>query len=313
MAYRRFGRLLSVSSAALAVWLVVAAGSLTWLDPDTAMLGWMLLALTTTLAVTDLIRYAGWVVAIVGSVLYAGLQITLAEQTDRALVNTGVAAVGLIGAALLSYIAARHISAGARQLENDRRLIDELTIHDPKTRLVKWQYARHTLKSEIARSRRYHTDLSLIVMRVANWDELLEVHNPDRAEELMIQVSRIVADTLRTMDSPTLLDSMTLGAILPETPAEGSQVVAQRLVDGVAHKTRVALNVGIAHFPRDAVTEGELVRAAEAALQFALRAGRTIVSYDQLSRPAQVERGEDLVERARATPRRESTTIRQRG
>ena len=58
--------------------------------------------LTTTLAVTNLFRYAGWVAAIIGSVLYAGFQITLWGPTESVIVNTGVAAVGLIGAVLLS-------------------------------------------------------------------------------------------------------------------------------------------------------------------------------------------------------------------
>ncbi len=285
----QYVRVLCVSSAALGVWLIVAAGVLTRLHPDTAMLSWVLLALTTTLAVTNLFRYAGWIVAVIGSVLYAGVQVTLWGSAEDALVNAGVGAVGLIGAALLGSILARQCSYGAQQFGHSQKLIDELTIHDPKTRLVKWEYARHTLKSEIARSRRYHNALSLVIMRVANLHELVEEHNRDGANELMTEVSRIVLETLRPIDSPTLLDGVTLGAILPETPGEGAQVAAQRLVENVARKVRVALYAGVADFPHDAVTEGELVRAAEAALQFALASGRSVVSYDQLNNTVQTE------------------------
>lgn len=298
----RCGRLLYVSLAALGVWLTLAAGGLTWLDRDTAMLGWVLLALTTTLAVTNLFRYAGWVAAIIGSVLYAGFQITLWGPTESVIVNTGVAAVGLIGAVLLTSIVMRQIGAGARQLERDQKLIDELTIHDSKTRLIKWQYARHILKSEIIRSRRSQTDLTLLLMRVANWDELVE-HDPAAADELMIKVSRAVVDRLRTMDSATLLDSVTLGAILPETSAESAQMAAQRLVDTVARKMRVALNIGIAYFPHDAVTDGELLRAAKTALQFALTSGQSVVCYDQLHSTAGTGEG-DTVQEPRSEPER---------
>jgi len=189
----------------------------------------------------------------------------------------------------------RQIGAGARQLERDQKLIDELTIHDSKTRLIKWQYARHILKSEIIRSRRSQTDLTLLLMRVANWDELVE-HDPAAADELMIKVSRAVVDRLRTMDSATLLDSVTLGAILPETSAESAQMAAQRLVDTVARKMRVALNIGIAYFPHDAVTDGELLRAAKTALQFAWTSGQSVVCYDQLHSTAGTGEGDTVQE-----------------
>jgi GGDEF domain-containing protein len=307
MDHERGGRLLYVSLAALGVWLILAAGSLTWLDRDTAMLGWVLLALTTTLAVTDLFRYAGWVAASIGSLLYAGFQMTLCGPTESAIVNTGVAAVGLIGVALLSSSVMKQIGTAARQLERNRKLIDELTIHDPKTKLVKWQYARHTLKSEIARSRRYHSDLSLLIMRVANLDEVAE-HDPAAADDLIIRVSRVVVDRLRTMDSPTLLDSVTLAAILPETSSEGALRIAQHLSDGVARKTRAALYVGIAHFPHDAVTEGELVRAAEAALHFGLQSGQSIVRYEQLRNTTGMGEGDAILE-ARTRPERQQAKL----
>jgi diguanylate cyclase (GGDEF)-like protein len=300
---KQYGRLLYVSLAALGIWLAVTAGGLTWLDPDTAVLGWVLLALTTTLAVTNLFRYAGWVAASISSILYAALQIAPWGPTDSALVNTVVGFVGLMGTAFLGSTIARQVSAGDRQLEQAQRLIDELTVHDPRTRLIKWQYARHTLKSEIARSRRYHTDLSLLLIRVANWDELVEEHGFAGANALMARVSRIVVDTLRTMDSPTSLDSVTMGAILPETSAEGAQMAAQRLVDAAAREVRVALNIGIAHFPNDAVTDGELLRAARMALQLTLMSDQSIARYDQLYSIAGT-RKEDAVRGPRTEPGR---------
>ena len=277
-----YGPLMYVSLAALGGWLAIIAGGLTWVDRDTAMLAWVLLALTTTLAMTNLFRYAGWVAACISSVIYAGVQAMLWGAADKALVNAGAGIVGLMGTAFLSSMTMKQIAAAAHQLEQNRKLINELTIHDPKTRLIKWQYARHTLKSEIARSRRYHTGLSLLLIRVANWDELVEEHNLDGANAQMARLSRLVVDTLRTMDSPTSLDSVTLGAILPETPAEGARTTAQRLIDTAARKMRVALNIGISYFPEDAVTDGELLRAAKTALQFALTSGQSIACYDQL-------------------------------
>jgi diguanylate cyclase (GGDEF)-like protein len=190
----------------------------------------------------------------------------------------------LVGVAFLSSVIARQVSAIVRQLEHAQKLIDELTVHDSETGLTKWRYASQTIRAEISRSRRYHTSLCLLFIRVANWDKLVEEHGPIGAEALMTETAATVADTLRTLvDTPTRFDSITLGAILPETSTEGARIAAQRLIDAVARKVRVALYVGIAHFPNDAVTDQDLVRAAKAALQFALTSGQSIVSYNQLS------------------------------
>jgi GGDEF domain-containing protein len=79
------------------------------------------------------------------------------------------------------------------------------------------------------------------------------------------------------------------GAILPDTKPEGALVVARRLSDIVARKSRIDLRIGIAHFPTDGVTEQELQKAAETALQLALTSDQTIALYSQI----QEMQGED--------------------
>jgi len=282
-----FGRQVYALSAALGIWLVVAAGMLTWFDSDTAALGWALLALTTTLAVTRLFPYAGWIAACISILLYAALQVALRGLTSDAFVNIGVAAAGLVGAALLGLAVARQLSAMMRQLEHDQKLIEELSVYDPKTGLVKWQHAMQTLRTEIARSRRYQADLSLLLLRIANWEELIKELDSTEVDKLVVQISNIVAEKLRTVDIP--FNVQTFGAILPETSAQGAQVVAQRLADIIAHQLRLPTHAGIASFPHDAVTEEGLVQAAEAALQFALTSGQPVVTYEQLRRITQAE------------------------
>jgi diguanylate cyclase (GGDEF)-like protein len=266
----------------LGVWLTLTAGALTWLNPDTATLSCALLALTAVVTMTDLFPYAEWAMAGISLVLHASLQVSLWGFTPNALMNAGIGAMGLVGTALLSSVAARRVLAVVRQVERDRKLINELTVHDPRTGLMKEQYACQALHSEIDRGRRYRSDLSLLLMRVANWDELVQEHGASGADALMGEAARTVMDTLRTVDIPFTLDGGALGAILLEVSAEGARVAAQRLLDAVARKVRVGMRVGVAYFPGDAVTSEGLLRAAEAALRFALTSGRPIVCYGQL-------------------------------
>jgi len=287
---------LYVLLSGLGVWLTLAAGGLAWLDPDTALLGCVLLALTTVVAVTGLFPYAGWAVAGASSILYASLQMSLLGPTVSALTNASVGAVGLMGTALFSSVIARQLTRLVDQVERDRRLIYELTVHDPKTGLMKLRYARQALRSEIARSRRYHSNLSLITMQVANWDEVVGRYGGTSADALMDEVVSVVADSLRVVDTPFTRNARTIGVILPEIPPEGAQAVAQRLIDTVANRVRVALHIGITHFPDDAVTWDELLRAAEAALEFGLTSGQPIVCYTQLRSAVDGEEGEAILE-----------------
>lgn len=277
-----YKRRISLSSAVLCIWLILITGGLGWLGVDNMVLCWALLALITTLALTRPFRFAEWVATGIGALLYTGNQVVLLGPTQGVLIESGVVALALLGAAVTSSTTARQIWAGALQLEHAQILVDELTPRDTSTGLIRWQYARDILESEVLRSRRYDTDLSMLLIRVVNWDGLIEEHGHGGVDTLMEAVAAIMMDTLRNVDIPTRFDEMTFAAILPQTPAQGAQMIAQRLVDTVAREVRVALCVGLVHFPDDAGSDEELIRAAEAALQFGLTSDQPIIRYAQL-------------------------------
>jgi hypothetical protein len=60
-------------------------------------------------------------------------------------------------------------------------------------------------------------------------------------------------------------------------------IAAERLVENSLRKARVAVNIGIAHFPNDGVTEEEIVKAAETALLVSVNSDRSIVQFGQIS------------------------------
>jgi GGDEF domain-containing protein len=284
---------LYLNFATLGVWLILASIVLVWTDSTTIILTLALLAFTTTLGLTNPFRYAGWVAMVLGILILVAAQYYTQGFNANAWLAIGAGAISLVGAATLASITIRQTQGILGQLERDRKLIDELRVYDPETSLIKWQYARQSLKNEIARSQRFHNDLCLIMIQVAGWNGPAEGTEPVDIKEIKNQVSTIILNTLRTVDIP--FSSGKLGAILPATGPDGAYIAAERLVEASARKVRVAMNVGIAHFPNDGVIDEDLIKDAEAALLVSTTSDRSVVLFGQVAGALEKEKSQQAL------------------
>ena len=273
-------RILYVAPAILAVWLTLSAIATTLVDARTFILALALLALTSTVAVLRLFPLGGWVTAVLSIVIYGIAEVYLSGWNERIYLPIAITAIALLLTAWFGTIIANQIKAVDRQLEHDQAVIDDLRIKDPQTGLMRYAYAQQTLKNEIGRSRRNNSSLCLVTAQVMDWDGLVNRQGMVAAEEIKEQIGDVFNSTLRMIDTAYIAGAY--GAILPDTKPEGALVVARRLSENVARKSRVDLRIGIAHFPEDGVTEQGLQKAAEVALQQALTSDQTIAFYSQL-------------------------------
>ena len=278
---------LYLNFATLGVWLILASTALVWTGPNTIILTLALLAFTTTLGLANVFKNAAWVAAVVSILIVAAVQYSVTGFTPNGWLGFGVSVIALIGTALLTNLTTRQLQIIFGQLDRDRKLIEELRVYDPETGLLKWIYARQSLKTEINRSQRFHNDLCFLFIQVEHWDQLGEGFTASSLKELKLQISDIITSTLRTVDLS--FSSGKIGAILPGTSPEGALIAAERLVENSLRKARVAVNIGIAHFPNDGVTEEEIVKAAETALLVAINSDRSIVQFGQISSALQRE------------------------
>ena len=219
-------------------------------------------------------------VAILSIVVFGAAEVNLSGWSERIYLPIAITAITLLLTAWLGTIIANQVNAVNRQLEHDQGLIDDLRIRDPQTGLMRYAYAQQTLKNEIGRSRRNNSSLCLILAKVMDWEDFVSQQGIVTAEEIKIQIADIFNSTLRMVDTSFIAGAY--GAILPDTKPEGALVVARRLSDMVARKSRVDLRIGIAHFPADGVTEQELQKAVETALHKALTSEHTIALYSQI-------------------------------
>jgi hypothetical protein len=106
------------------------------------------------------------------------------------------------------------------------------------------------LQEEIARARRYHRELGLVVFEVASLS---------RRQQRAVEVA--LRDALRRMDVPARLSDHLLGALLPDTGPGASQAAARLgyLLSGVA---RQPIGFGYALYPAEGENVAELLQIA---------------------------------------------------
>jgi len=146
-------------------------------------------------------------------------------------------------------------------LSSDLITIDELT------GFLNQQAFFKKLEEEMARARRFKTELSLIVVVIANNSEMRAIYGKKGFEDILKSLSSTIDSTIRNIDSKGLIDIETFAMILPGTPLEGAGVVQDKLnrslerltvdFDGKKKVIKLRVRIGKANFNDD--TEDSLV------------------------------------------------------
>jgi GGDEF domain-containing protein len=142
------------------------------------------------------------------------------------------------------------------------------------------------LDAELARSRRYQKNFSIIMLEPAN--TIYEHPGDGDRKELNLSIAKLLFQTCRTdVDIP--FTGHHFGVILPETGADGAAVFAKRLLMNSAKKAMLDLRISTASFPVDGVTSEELISACEVALKEAIASEQTIVRSDKIHESEKLE------------------------
>src|SRR6202521_3964833 len=152
---------------------------------------------------------------------------------------------------------------------------------DSLTGLANVREFRRRLEGAFARPDRLGTPISLLLIDFDHFksvnDELGHQHG-----DLVLQMgARIVKAAARAQDMVARYGGDELAVMIADTNATGAQRLAYRIVDAV-HSAAVStipghhltFSVGVASYPEDAFTAGELVAAADQALYLAKREGK---------------------------------------
>jgi diguanylate cyclase (GGDEF)-like protein len=227
-------------------------------------------------------RLGAWLpAAAVGGLLVAE---TLGGRFDEGL---GGSELGLVSCLVVALACASIVRFGLRRRDIELALaldaVSELTHRDPVVDQLSGARTLTWLEAEVERARRHHHELALVLVEPDRFDDFHALGGAVE-QELLEAVAEVIGRELRATDVALRHGSSGFSLVLPETSAGGARVAAERLrlllplAIGETALGALSLSVGVAVFPRDASTNGELVDVAGLALARAQELGgnRTI-------------------------------------
>ena len=176
-----------------------------------------------------------------------------------------------------------------RDMTERERLLREVTrlsTTDPLTGLSNRRHFDAAAKLEIIRARRYGRPLSAVMVDLDHFKRVNDTYGHAAGDRVLVAVAGLCIRLARTTDLKARLGGEEFCLLLPETPAESSRVLAERLradvealpFDADGRPFRVTASMGISGFvPGDELEI--LVGRADAALYSAKESGRNRVVY----------------------------------
>ena len=158
---------------------------------------------------------------------------------------------------------------------------------DAKTGLFNARHFGRVLTQELTRAERFGRPLSLLVIDLDHLRDVNNEHGHLAGDDVLQGLATAFRSALRDQDVPARFGGEEFTVLLPETEHEQALDIAERLRRGVeehafatrttSQQLRVTVSVGVASFPRHAVTTSRLVHVADVAVYEAKQAGRNRV------------------------------------
>ncbi len=199
----------------------------------------------------------------------------LNEEQQRMLARLGRQAMALIE----RHASERQLSTASRELEL-LSTTDELTgLHNRRSLLQK-------LKFEVARSKRFRTPLSAVMIDIDHFKKLNDEYGHSAADQILANIGRLLRESVRVIDIPGRYGGDQLCVILPNTPLDGACKFAETLrakLEAQLHYAgirvvAVTASLGVGSFDHMEIADAEsLLSQAEDALSRAKAAGRNRV------------------------------------
>lgn len=153
------------------------------------------------------------------------------------------------------------------------RALRSQAVRDPLTCLFNRQQAFLMGTQELARSRRYHTPLAILVVRVDNMRDINQTYGYALGDHALICLSRLLQTLLRDADYAARLDDRQFIICLPDTNAQQARLISQRILNTLKdnqitmadHTIPACLSSGSAQFnsERDTLFDDLLLRAEQ--------------------------------------------------
>lgn len=189
---------------------------------------------------------------------------------------------------LASQVATSVINAELYSKAEKRARIDELT------QLSNRRHFDEMIDKEIHRHFRYGNQLSLILMDLDNFKSYNDLMGHINGDKLLKRIGQIILESIRNVDLAFRYGGDEFAIILPNTPVEDGQNIAERIRINIEHAMNndnvlVTASIGLAGWPNDGITTQEIITAADQALYHAKRTGQNRVCLAAQLLPSPLE------------------------
>ena len=137
------------------------------------------------------------------------------------------------------------------------------------------------LERELSRAARNNSPLTVILIDLDHFKQLNDTHGHQMGDEVLRLVGGALADHCRDFDMAARYGGEEFAVILPgcsEAEAIDAAERLRRVVGACDTPVEVSASLGVATFPGNGATSGDLVKAADDALYQSKRAGRNRVT-----------------------------------
>lgn len=177
----------------------------------------------------------------------------------------------------------------------EKALLYTLAITDELTQLFTVRHFHSRIEESVFEWERHQQNFGLLILDLDDFKAINDRWGHLAGDETLRQVARLLARTIRVVDSAYRYGGDEFAVLLPENDFAAARRVAERVrqaVEGLeiplegGGKAALTVSVGIAVCPDDGASAQKLVAAADAALYEAKRGGRNRVSYPPRRPPA---------------------------
>ncbi|MGN2391618.1 GGDEF domain-containing protein [Pelomicrobium sp. G1] len=228
---------------------------------------------------------AGMVISFIAGYLGYALVFGIENARTADLIAPGV----FFGGACFVWLVTRLIWQMSQALGRVN-LLEKENITDPLTQVHNRRYLDHRLGVEIAKARRYHTPLSILLLDIDHFKALNDRYGHPAGDQVLDQLAREISCAARAADVVGRYGGEEFLIIAPDTPLSDVVTLAERLrsviaarcftvvdMEGALQEIRVTASIGAAALDKGMNEAQELIRAADQQLYQAKGQGRNRV------------------------------------
>ena len=168
-----------------------------------------------------------------------------------------------------------------QELEKANRQLEALATLDGLTGIKNHRAFQEKLEEEAARSVRYGTPLSLVMLDVDHFKQYNDAFGHPAGDEVLKEVARLLGEGSRDTDVVARYGGEEFVALLPQTDSAGAAIIAERIRRSIESASwaglAVTASLGVAALAPD-MSGGDLIAAADRALYQSKASGRNCVT-----------------------------------